>query len=831
VARAARAALSACALLCGGCAAAAPAQPQTSSAPPLPTLQDLPHLQGDLRAELASYDQAHFLDYVLKAFYAAGTSGPESADRLAELRALADERALPLASLSNIDLQYAYFVAAVIGDRARAVQMLEAALERDRAPSAVRAQLALQAESIERDEEHWNAARLHLAEAEEALTGAPDSDPLVARLHGDAGRLWIDLGLPDVARPHVEAELQRARGSLHACVDELQLLSVELDYDAIDARFRELPCEAWYQGLSLADQGLCQLYVASAWLVREHDGLAPRGSAAQLLDDLLPAGRIDPARRPWVVRHRAVCAADEGDWPRARALCAELACDLGAVGAPDDFLPPGRLGAALVALEARIELAAAPETPGRAARLRVHLERLRRSWREFLENWSGAPVRGGGLAYLGLAERHQLLQELIELELAVEGEQRGAQLALEEVLEAELQSSSSRRMQLPRVDLAEAQRELTGARAGLLVYLPSRERSFVFALDPRGLRLFHLGAEFRVRGPSRALAAAAQSAVREGRGLDDRELVAAAADCARVLLPPELEEHIAGWQELLVVGLDDFGYVPLELLPAREGGTQGARRAIRYAPSIPMALFLGRRVAGAQAEGARLLLALGGSQARELADALPGRPEVLTGEQACAARLGLAQGEHLALVYVLAHGTLDPALERPGGLRLVGGADPGGAVRAEEIEALRSAPLVVLTACKAGRAPLRRGDGGRSDLAAAFLYAGADTVVLPTCDLELDATLRIAPLIFRRLSAGEPVAEALRATREELAARGDGSAALQAHLLHVVGSGTNVLSPRPAAPTAGSWRMGPWILALGALALLWFARSRARSRS
>jgi hypothetical protein len=237
-----------------------------------------------------------------------------------------------------------------------------------------------------------------------------------------------------------------------------------------------------------------------------------------------------------------------------------------------------------------------------------------------------------------------------------------------------------------------------------------------------------------------------------------------------------------------------------------------------------MALFLGRRDVGAETEGARLLLALGGSRARELADALPGEPEVLCGEQACAARLGLAQGEHLALLYVLAHGAHDPARERSGELRLA-----GGAVGAEEIESLRVPRLIVLTSCKAGSAPLRRGDGGRSDLAAAFVYAGADTVVLPTCDLELDATLRIVPEIFRRLSAGEPTAEALRATREELVARGDSSAALQAHLLHVVGSGSSALRPRPAAPAAGLGRSGPWFLLLGAFALLWFARARSKN--
>jgi hypothetical protein len=557
-----------------------------------------------------------------------------------------------------------------------------------------------------------------------------------------------------------------------------------------------------------------------------------------LLDPLFAAGKIDPPMRAWALRQRATCAADAGDWSLARSLAEALRDEIGAVGAPDDSLPHGRLGAGLIALQARIELAQSVGAPDRERRLRPHLERLRRSWRDFLEHWSAAPVRGGGLAYLHIGDRHQVLQELIELELAVEGEALGAPRALQEVLDAQQQSTISRRMRLPPARIEDIRRELTDEHSGLLVYMCSRDRSFAFAVDPRGVRAFHLDAEYLVRGPCHALAAAAESAVHGTLGVDDPELKSAAAECARKLLPPSLAEHIAAWRDVLVVGIDDFGYVPFELFPAPEGGSQGMRRAISYCPTVAMALALRR--APAPSEGrARFLLSpegdasnaplnLSADEQRALADAFAGAPEVITGSAAQAARLGVGPGENVTLLYVLAHGTHDSSRERPGGLLM-----STGSVWAEEIEAMRAPLIVLLTACEAGRAPLRRGDGGRSDLAAAFLYAGASAVVLPTCDLELDATLRTAPRMLRLLSNGVPTAEAMRSARASLVAEGDPVAALQAHLLHVVGCGQARLPAVERARGAGLLSLASWtLLALGGLVLLtWIARTFVKERA
>jgi len=820
---------------------------QTAAGPKGLELTDLTRIQDDLRATLQPLSDSAFEKFVRLAFYESGSGTPELASVewprvLEELRGLAGERKLADRTLAYLDLQRAYYVAAVRQDPDRALVLLDAALARYRERSDYRAELALIAENIERDEEHWDRAREYLAQAEDSLATVPPTTELAVRFHGDSAEFWIDLGLAELARPHVELELEYANGhddplsSMRAWIDELKLVGLEDDYAAIATFCDELECEPWFARLRPSDQGLCFLQAGTHCVSAEHDGFANRGHAAMLLDRLVVAGAIDPAMRPWVLRQRATCAADAGDWTLARKLAASLRAEIGAEGAPDDYVPPGRLGAALIALDARIELAQTIGTPDRERKLREQLERLRRSWKELLAHWSVAPVRSGGLAYLHIGERHQILQELIELELAVGGDESGASCALQEVLDAQQQSTFSRRMRLSPASVDDIHRDLTDEHSGLLVYVCSRDRSFAFAVDPRGVRVFRLDPEYRVREPCQSLAAAAQAAVHGTLGIDDPEMMSAAVNCAQKLLPAKLAEHIAAWRDVLIVGIDDFGYVPFELFPAAEGGSQGMRRAVSYCTTVATALALrhapnplerhARFLLSPGIDGAKAPLTLSADERRVLTDSFVDPPEVLTNSDAQAPRLGVGPGEGVALLYVLAHGTHDSTRERPSGLLMW-----SGAVWAEDIESMRTPRIVLLTACEAGRAPMRRGDGGRSDLAAAFLYAGASTVVLPTCDLELDSTLRAVPRVLHALSGSTPTADAMRAARANLVAEGDAVAALQAHLLHVIGCGKTSL-PRvgQVSRPSPSW-LTIWApIVLGAVALItWIALIRKRN--
>ncbi|MBK7643058.1 MAG: CHAT domain-containing protein [Planctomycetes bacterium] len=788
---------------------------------------------------MAGYDDKAFADFARLAFYYAGNGSLEELDvpaKMRELRATAVGRKLSSDVLSDLDWREAYYVSELQRDRPRAVHLLDEALARDSNPSAARVELALLAENIEREQEHWDAAHRYLKQAEGALGDEADDNPAAGHFHSESARFWLDMGLTEPARPHVEFGLDRAKRTgdatlwRQARVSELKLLTIERDYAALDERFDELFCEEWYTKATPVQQGECLLQIAAGWITAEHDGHSQPGRAERLLDELLQAGRVEAPLWPWVLRHRAVLAAESGDGARAQALTDQLACRLGLTGAPPDSLPGGRLGAAWITLQARLARERERGAPDARERLQPHLERLRDFWSGFLAHWSGAPLRLGGLAYLDIAERNQQLQELIELELTLNGVEQGSLLAIDEVLEAEQQSTLTRRLQAPRASLDEARRELCGEHAGVLIYLPLRSCSFAFALDPRGMRMFRLPPTREIRAPSRALAAAAQSAVREGRGLEDPELTSAAAECARVLLPPELEEFISGWRVLRIVGLDDFGYVPFEVFPSKEGGTQGARRAIIYAPSVPVALYLRRRSLLPIAGRSRLLLTLDTSASRELADFLPGDPEVIVGRAVDATALAMKPAEPTSLLYVLAHGTHDGARERPGGLLFGGSGEPERTVWAEDIEARRTPPVVVLNSCEAGRAPLRRGDGGRSDLAAAFLYSGSSAVVLPSCDLQFNATMRAMRRCFEGLAEGNSVAESMHLARAKLVAQDDGVAALQAHLLHVIGDGEAALVRGKPAASASTRSILPWVLMLAGIApALWLVRSRKRS--
>ncbi len=804
---------------CAGSAASA-AQTHATATRHAPKLEDLPGIAGRLREALAGVPTSEVEEFARQVYFEAGCPRPQLAGvawpaLLADLGAILREVGIAPNVKAYLDLQEAYFVASTLGQRASALEIIQRALREAPAHAEDRADLAFLAANLESEEEHWSEMREYLQLAEEALPDAKPGSGIDLRVNAGWARLWIQFALPELARPRVEAELACARrlgtpwARSLARIDQLQLLNSEEDYEALDRMGDELFCEDWWSSASPQDQGSALLIVAAGWLTREHDELVPRGEAEWRLDQLRGAGRVSNDLRGWVLRHAASSAADGADWPRARALCAELACELaGSVGAPD-----------------------------RVERLRPHLERLHRSWDEFLAHWAQAPLRSGGLPYLFIAEHHQVIQELIELQIAVEGEEVGTRRGLVDLLQAQVLGTLSRRLQSASVTIEDVQRALCPEGAGVLLYFPSRDRSFVFAIDARGVRLFRLPPAHQLRQPCRALALAVQEAVHSHQGLDEPELRDAAAALARDVVPEDLARWIEGWSTVRVIGADDVGYLPFELLPAPNGGTRGARQAISYCASLPLAVALERAAAKPFAGGSRLVIApdsdepgmglvIEAAEREALESMLPAPKVVSDGPRADTRALALAPGDSVALLHVLAHGRQDRTRERPGGLRLA-----NGVAWAEDVEAQPSPPLVLLTACEAGRAPLRRGDGGRSDLAAAFLVAGARCVVLPACDLELEGTLRAAPLALQHLAAGECAAEALRATREELAER-DPVAALQAHLLHVVGAGSTRLAAREGA--AGGTRglssgLVPALLACVA-AVLWFAVRRRRAK-
>jgi hypothetical protein len=287
-----------------------------------------------------------------------------------------------------------------------------------------------------------------------------------------------------------------------------------------------------------------------------------------------------------------------------------------------------------------------------------------------------------------------------------------------------------------------------------------------------------------------------------------------------------------------VLGLDDFGYVPLEGLRGPGGEPVGVTHAVTYQPSLPVAVWLVRRArALAPATGPAVYYVGDGDPARG------GRPELPAFEldpdrlglraldRAGVPRIALDPGDAERLPTALAaaplaafflHGVYEGARVLPAGI-LVVPEEPGGAWFAEEVAALPPCPVALIAACGGDRAPLRRGDDGRGHLRSSFFRSGSVCVATATLALEVEATADLVALVNARLAAGDSVAEAFRAARAAARPEERGVHPVHSSLLHVFGAGgVTPLAPRAEWRAASERRRSGWLpwLAGGAIALL-----------
>ena len=235
--------------------------------------------------------------------------------------------------------------------------------------------------------------------------------------------------------------------------------------------------------------------------------------------------------------------------------------------------------------------------------------------------------------------------------------------------------------------------------------------------------------------------------------------------------------------------------IPFEVLPLEEQ-VLGMSAAVEHLPSLSLGLLLAQRVSPPMPPAHDALLMASGTNASKAGGKVAGPvpPEalqsiaeqygprearLLVNEDATLAMVRRRSGAAQVLQF-LTHGRYDASRERAACLLLTpeSGANDGY-VGANEIEgiaagtaALDAPAVVLLTACGSGRAPLRLGDGGASDLAGAFFLASTRTrcVLTSSFDLEVEATRRLSVAFHRVLRAGAGPAEALRQARVDLAA-------------------------------------------------------------
>lgn len=651
----------------------------------------------------------------------------------------------------------------------------------------------------------------------------------------------LDLGLPDRAGPDAREALRRAEERPRtSAADELFLLqarnvAVALTKASGDHAGAIEASEGWLAQTELyathpAERAILTGMLGTSLVATGCAESQQRGAALlrEALCTPLPAAVAAHAR---CALARLALAAEA--WDEARAELAAARAALGA-GTPEREGAAPEAEASVVAFEARLARleGAAPDV------LRARRADLARALDARVEAWSRVPARAGGTAFLLYGQRRQLAGELVELDLALDG--AAAALARVEGFRARLAPE--------RVRAHTAGAPLPPRGRGVLVVFPAADGSHAFAVDADGVRHVALADEVTLEEARRAYESLLLGGLPEDEelaALAVREERRLAACLAEVLLPGELGARIASWKELVVVGTDLLGPVPLAWLPAGEHAYLGAHVALCEAASLAEAVAPAREDAARYAND--VVLVAGVTPAASVQAAWPGvgplprpdalvrtldglwapeRTRVLCGPDATLDALAAAGS--VRVLQLLVHAVQEPERERPAALVL--GPAPGtdGLVRYETVqEALPAAGLVILTACRSGQGTLRKGDPGATDLGGAWLAHGAHAVLQTRADLRVQRAEELSRTLHENLARGRSPAEALRRARAALVAQAGERAPFDDGLLELVGRGHDpVLQARgaraigPLAPLCGAF-------VLGALVALAAARRRA----
>ncbi|MCC7011636.1 MAG: CHAT domain-containing protein [Planctomycetes bacterium] len=769
---------------------------------------------------------------------------------LADIHRLA--RATPEFDTRTLARRDASLVGALVGagrrDDARALLdlVLQPAFEGE---PHVLARWHVEAAQIERQARRFEAAENELARAAE-LIGLPSSFDArwsdETRFFLSAGRtlLALQLGTPDLADPHLSA----ARAAAERLDDSALLLELNfLELSAANALLQpQRAIEVWDQ-------------FRERYAGRDFD-------AAKLARNQIRAaiGAVDLA----LIGHPAGARAEEllASAAATSGLSANEQATAHAWSATH-ALHEGRfedaergLAAARTALERAGSGAALAERREQLAGIAVRAARLSRAPREVLEErrrelesaferslsvWLELPPRAGGVGPLRYRERREVLAELMLSGIALHGEQAGLEAALDTLLRLQAAGSLARELGARTPTLLELRQRLFAEGRGALYFLPARTALHVLALD--GGSLTH----HEIQVPCVTLDATRlelNTAIGRVRAIESSaewtRLEDVRARLSRYLFDESVLERISGWSRLEIVGIDSFGYVPIEYLLGRDARPLGRTHIVGYWPSFVVALWQSETGAlpvakpaselvtrfvvctdpGARPTDGVEALEFGSSEReRFLGAASATRVQLKCGAQATSAEWTAPEPE-LAYVHVLAHGRREPGSERSFRLLLYGGEE----LDLARLEELRYPPLAIVTACGAQAGSLRRGDDGRNRLTGALVRGGARASVASELDVDYDFALDFMGTFHDELfERGLSVGEALRAARER---SDDGSSRgrLEPYLFHAVGL-TDFALATPDTQAAGQ-RRARWIVlaaALGiALAGAWLVRRR-----
>jgi hypothetical protein len=826
---------------------------------PAPPLTDLPQYHGELAQIVGGLDDA-----TLREFAHAVRREEEqrrldlSADQwdavLARLVTELERR--PALRDTSVDLAWHRGAALVAENRfGQAREVLERVVERAGDGHERLGWIHTSMAQLEFAEEHWIDSRqwLERAERELRLERACFPDALRTWLDSMQAEYWVQIGMPELARDWIERSWSSAQDEKDPLAQwtafdvYLNYLLVANDYTGLADLERALTDSGWLKAWNHSERDRASMRFALGLVEQGVSSAEPNRLARERLEVVLSAGRVPRRERAWALVALGLASLDGGDVDRAASAAAELRTVLGELGTLDLARPENTVAPRLIALEGLVALARHARGSIEPAELLARLEDASRAWSSLRAGWANAPTRDGGIGYLFLSQRQILVEALIGLQRAVLGEERGALAAFQWLTEAQRESTLARRLGVSRAEFDALRVELLDERTALLAWIPLRGRSYALAAHSRGARMFELAGVDRLEACARDLAGAVQAALSE----DDpaaRARLSSGLEAARdAFLPPALEAWLEPFELLYLMGLDDVGFVPFEMLPAADASTQGARRAVSRLPSLPLAPVLTQRAAGDDSSGSRVLTMLADhpdprrARAHGVEDLRPAAGLVrdfvqalevderleLRGKDASWSELERALDSSFDLLHVVAHG-IQRVHERPPGILLAEDSERTE-VFAEEIETLRSPRLVLLSVCGAARSRLRRGDSARSDLGAAFLLAGAAATASSFSDLDLGPTLRVDARVHEELSRGATLAEALRTTRLELCGASTrlGRDWIAAHVLQVGGAGLSARLWAPAGDVRSAAAPHAWsgaiAAAVGTLAIVLLA--------
>ena len=687
-----------------------------------------------------------------------------------------------------------------------------------------------------------DAAQQNLVEESDDERLARFHAALYCEIQGIRGQLLLNRGQPEQAAPLLLEALRRAeelddwKAILGATIRQISFaLAIEDTAEAlrlVDSvldREGQPPVSAKTRALLVARQG-------RALAERERDDPRVERTAAVVLEQSLDFAELYEPERLRVELTLAEVWLRDRRPDRAAVLLDSARLRL--ARQRNDRLPGQtlRLDARLASLAAEWAL----ESAVPKSLLQTRLTELTDVYDRFLAEWRTAPQHPDGSGFLHYGTPRKLLSELIRVTLALIPGEAGSEQALDQLLKAQALGSVTRARGGTVPSLPTIRAALLHRGEGLLIYLPTPDRSHLFVH-------LEIAADVPIFAARRDFAAVVcrppadrnEPSARERRR---NELFDRGDRLAQLLLPDEARAIFADWTTITIVGADLIGTVPFEALPLDRRRRLGDDWALAYLPSVPLGLALGDQAAR-PTEGEPIICLLAGpTQSEEvherwpdlaelklsseqlaalLAPYAPDRLRVLQSDQATAVNLDQAARSVGRVLQLWTHGIYDLSRPRPAGLVMAPDAiHADGLFWCRDAEQLHAPPLVVLSACGAARGPVRRGEVGVTHLGGAFLTAGAGCVVLPIADVEERATLELMSSFHWRLRRhGESPAEALRQARRQLASDPRFEDPFYHSLIQAVGAAHEPLFPG-ATPARGWGRWRGWIGGLAAALLL-----------